>query len=218
MTGSLSQDVKSKLLALGAATIHEAQGQCGAMDAGIKGIESSMRIVGRAYTVDTRPHDNLTLHFALTKAQPGDVLVVDAKGFLEAGPWGDIMTQAAQAAGLAGMIIDGAVRDASAIIEMGFPIFARGLSIKGTAKNQPGHVQVPIVCGGVPVRPGDIVVGDRDGVVVIEAARLEEAIALSEAREAKEAAFRDAIAQGKTVAELIGLGPVFERLGMVEGR
>lgn len=215
---SLSQEVRTKLLALGAATIHEAQGQCGAMDAGIKGIDPAMRIVGRAYTVDTRPHDNLAIHFALTRARPGDVLVVDAKGFLEAGPWGDIMSFAAQRAGLAGLVIDGAVRDAAAIVEMGFPIFARGLSIKGTAKNQPGRVQVPIVCGGIAVRPGDIVVGDRDGVVVIEGARLEEVIRLSEEREAKEAGFRRQIEQGKTIADLIALGPVFERHGMAEGR
>ena len=127
-----------RLRALGAATVYEAQGAKGALDSGIKPLDPRSRLVGPALTVDTRPADNLMLHYALLKARPGDVLVVDAKGFLEAGPWGDVLTTAAIKAGIAGLVIHGAVRDASAIVEMGFPVFCRGLSIKGTGKNQPG--------------------------------------------------------------------------------
>ena len=97
------------------------------------------------------------------------MLVVDAKGFLEAGPWGDVLTAAAVKLGIAGLVIHGAVRDASAIVEMGFPVFCRGLSIKGTSKVQAGQVNVPVCIGDVVIRPGDIIVGDRDGLVVVAA-------------------------------------------------
>lgn len=214
----MTTETLQELKAMGSATIHEAQGQSGAMASAIKPIDPGFRLAGPAYTIDCRPDDNLAIHFALTKAKPGDVLVVDAKAFVEAGPWGDVMSFAAQKAGIAGLVIDGAVRDSATVVEMGFPIFCRGLSIKGTAKNQPGRVQVPIVCGGVAVRPGDIVVGDRDGVVVIKRERTEEVLDLSRKREAKEDSMRKAIDEGATIADLIGLGAVFERLGMAEGR
>ncbi len=213
MTAPITAEQLQQLKDLGAATIHEAQGQTGAMASAIKPLDHGMRLAGTAYTVDCRPDDNLMLHWALTQARPGDVLVVDAKGFLEAGPWGDIMTLAAQTAGIAGLVIDGAVRDSAAVVEMGFPIFSRGVSIKGTAKYQPGKAAVPIVCAGVAVNPGDVVIGDRDGVVVVEAARVAEVIELSRKREEKEKGFREAVEKGTTIADLIGLGPVFERFG-----
>src|SRR5690606_18793986 len=152
-----------------AATVHEAQGQKGALSSAIKPLDPAMRLAGPALTVNCRPDDNLAIHYALTIARPGDVIVVDAKGFVEAGAWGDVMTLMARKKGVAGLVIDGSVRDANAIVEMGFPVFSRGISIKGTAKNQPGAVDVPIVCGGVGINPGDVVLGDRDGLVVIEA-------------------------------------------------
>jgi len=214
MTTEIAPDILQRLAPFGTATIHEAQGQSGAMASAIKPIDPAMRLCGRAYTVDSRSDDNLILHFALTRARPGDILVVDAKGFLEAGPWGDVMSFAARKAGIAGLVIDGSVRDSQTIIDMGFPIFSRGLSIKGTAKNQPGKVGVPIVCGGVTVRPGDVIVGDRDGVVVVESARAAEVVDLCQAREDKEDAMRRKIEQGATIADLIGLGPVFEKHGL----
>ena len=148
---TVTQETLDQLKALGSATIHEAQDQTGAMAHGIKPIDPSCRLIGSALTVDTRPDDNLMIHFALTKAKPGDVLVVDAKGFMEAGPWGDLLTLAAMRCGIAGLIIDGAVRDANTILDLGFPVFCRGLSIKGTNKAQPGKVNQPIICGGVAV-------------------------------------------------------------------
>jgi 4-hydroxy-4-methyl-2-oxoglutarate aldolase len=203
---------------LGAATVHEAQGQKGAIASAIKPINPGIRLAGPALTVDCRPDDNLAIHYALTIAQPGDVIVVDAKGFVEAGPWGDIMTLMAKKVGVAGLVIDGAIRDSDAVIEMGFPIFARGVSIKGTAKNQPGAVNGPIVCGGVRINAGDVVLGDRDGVVVIEADFVPEAIRLSRQREEKEVGFRRAIEGGTSLAELIGLMPVFETRGFTARR
>ena len=210
------QAIYDELRALGAATVYEAQGAKGALDSGMKPIDPASRLVGPALTVDTRPADNLMLHYALLKAKPGDVLVVDAKGFLEAGPWGDVLTAAALKAGVAGLVIHGAVRDADAIVGMGFPVFCRGLSIKGTGKNQPGKVNVPITMGDVLINPGDIVVGDRDGLVVVRQDEVEMAIEKSLAREEKEAGQRQAIEAGTSnTAELLGLTDTLKRLGLV---
>jgi len=142
------------------------------------------------------------------------VLVVDAEGFTEAGPWGDVMSCAAMQAGAAGLFIDGSVRDSHTIARLGFPVFSRGISIKGTNKLQPGQVNVPIVFGGVVVRPGDIVAGDRDGVVVVLAEEAASAAAACDARESKEEAFREQLRAGKTTVELLGLRPLLESYGM----
>jgi 4-hydroxy-4-methyl-2-oxoglutarate aldolase len=203
------------LKSLGTATIHEAQGQRGALQGGLRAVDPTRRLGGRALTVDCRPHDNLALHYALSKAVPGDVLVVDAKGFTEAGPWGDVLTLAAQAVGIVGLVIDGAVRDADAIIQMGFPVFSRGLSIKGTNKFQPGQVNVPITIGGVTIKPGAVIIGDRDGLVVVEAAEVEEVIRASQAREAKEVKLREAIKRGESTIDLLGLRDTLIKFNMV---
>ncbi|MES2241401.1 MAG: 4-carboxy-4-hydroxy-2-oxoadipate aldolase/oxaloacetate decarboxylase [Pseudomonadota bacterium] len=200
---------------LGAATVYEAQGATGALDSGIKPVDPDVRMVGPALTVNMRPADNLMLHYALLKAKPGDVLVVDAKGFVEAGPWGDVLTAQAIKLGLAGLVIHGAVRDANTIIELGFPVFCRGLSIKGTAKEQSGQVNVPITIGDVTIHPGDIVVGDRDGVAIIGKSRVDEVIANSVDRERKEAEMRAAIEGGATTVELLNLAETLKRHGLV---
>lgn len=197
---------------LGAATIYEAQGAKGALDSGIKPIAPGMRLAGPALTVDTRPADNLMLHYAMLKAQPGDVLVVDAKGFLEAGVWGDVFTEQAQRIGLAGLVIHGAVRDAAAMTEAGFPVFSRGLSIKGTGKHQPGRLNVTVTIGDVGIDPGDIIVGDQDGVVVVRRHEVDAVLQKSRQREEKEARFRQQIRDGATTVELLGLGETLRRL------
>lgn len=209
------QAIYNELCALGSATVYEAQGAKGALDSGIKPIDPGSRLVGPALTVDTRPADNLMLHCALLKARPGDVLVVDAKGFVEAGPWGDVLTAAALKAGVAGLVINGAVRDAGAIVEMGFPVFCRGLSIKGTGKVHAGKVNVPVCIGDVVIRPGDIVVGDRDGLVIVSPEEAQSVLESARSREAKEREFRAAIEKGASTAELLGLLPTLERMGLV---
>ena len=197
---------------LGAATIYEAQGAKGALDSGIKPIAPGMRLAGPALTVDTRPADNLMLHYAMLKARPGDVLVVDAKGFLEAGVWGDVFTEQAQRIGLAGLVIHGAVRDAAAMTEAGFPVFSRGLSIKGTGKHQPGRLNVTVTIGDVAIDPGDIIVGDQDGVVVVKRHEVEAVLQKSRQREEKEAQFRQQIRDGATTVDLLGLEETLRRL------
>ena len=212
---SVSKAQIETLKQLGTATIHEAQGQKGAIDGALRPIDPSLRLAGPAVTVDCRPSDNLAIHYALTKAKPGDVLVVDAKAFIEAGPWGDLLTLAAQKLGIVGLVIDGSVRDANTIIEMGFPTFSRGLSIKGTNKNQPGKVNVPVHIGGVVVNPGDIVVGDRDGLVVVEQGAVDDVIRLSRAREDKENGIRAGLEAGKSTVELLDLADTLKKFGMV---
>jgi 4-hydroxy-4-methyl-2-oxoglutarate aldolase len=205
-----------ELRELGAATVYEAQGAKGALDSGIKPIDPTSRLAGPALTVDARPADNLILHYAVLQARPGDVLVVDAKGFMEAGPWGDVLTIQAMKRGVAGLVINGCVRDANLVIDLGFPIFCRGLSIKGTGKNQPGKVNVPVCFGDVVINPGDIVIGDRDGVCVVAKGEVDSALVASRAREEKEAKQRKAIEDGtSTTVELLNLGETLKRFGLV---
>ncbi len=212
----ISKDKLQQLRDLGTATIYEAQGAKGALDSGMKPIDPTVRLAGPALTVDARPADNLILHYAVLKAQPGDVLVVDAKAFMEAGPWGDVLTLQAMKLGIAGLVINGCVRDANLIIDLGFPVFCRGLSIKGTGKNQPGKVNVPICIGDAVIRPGDIIVGDRDGLVVVAQDEVDTAIANSLAREEKEVQQRKAIEAGTSnTVELLNLGETLKRFGLV---
>ena len=197
---------------LGSATVYEAQGAIGALDSGMRPLDPASRLAGPALTVDTWPADNLMLHYALLKAEPGDVLVVDAKAFVEAGPWGDVLTAAAMKVGVAGLVINGAVRDAAMIVDSGFPVFCRGLSIKGTTKNQPGRLNVPVCIGGVVIHPGDIVVGDRDGVAIVAADLVDATLAAAETREAKENGLRAAINEGQMTVDLLGLRATLARL------
>lgn len=211
----ISPEKITQLRDLGAATVYEAQGAKGALDSGMKPIDPTVRLAGPALTVDARPADNLILHYAVLQAKPGDILVVDAKAFMEAGPWGDVLTIQAMKLGIAGLVINGCVRDANLIIDLGFPVFCRGLSIKGTGKNQPGRVNVPICFGDVQINPGDIVVGDRDGLVVVARDEVDSAISASLAREEKEARQRAAIEAGtSTTAELLNLGETLKRFGL----
>ena len=212
----IPQDKITQLRDLGSATIYAAQGAKGTLDCGMKPIDPTVRLAGPALTVEARPADNLILHYAVLKAKPGDVLVVDAKAFMEAGPWGDVLTLQAMKLDIAGLVINGCVRDANLIIELGFPVFCRGLSIKGTGKNQPGRVNVPICIGDVVIRPGDIIVGDRDGLVVVAHDEVDMAIANSIAREEKEIQQRKSIKAGTSnTVELLNLGETLKRFGLV---
>jgi len=211
---NISKSDADKILALGSATIYEAQGAYGALDAGIKPVSNKMKVVGPAVTIDMRPGDNLMIHYALLQAKAGDVLVIDCKGFLEAGVWGDVLTTQALTIGLAGIIVNGAVRDAANIIEMAFPVFTRGLSIKGTGKSQPGKVNVPVTIGDCTINPGDIIIGDIDGVVVVKADNIHNALSQAIERENKENVFKEQIEKGATTADLMKLHDTFRFLGL----
>jgi 4-hydroxy-4-methyl-2-oxoglutarate aldolase len=143
-------------------------GRRGALHGRIAPLSPSMKFAGPALTVEVRPGDNLMIHAALALAQPGDVIVVDGKGDLGAALMGEIMSQQAVAMGVVGVVIDGAVRDSEALRELGLPMFAAGLNPNGPSKNVAGRLNHPISVGGVTVHPGDLVVGDADGVTVVE--------------------------------------------------
>ena len=212
MTQGQRSDIE-RLCGHGAATVHEALGRIGAMDPAIKPLDVTTQLAGPALTVDCAPGDNLTLQYAASIARPGDVLVVDAKAYIHAGPWGDVLTLYAQQLGIAGLIIDGSVRDSQDIRAMKFPAFSRAVCIKGTDKVNAGRVNVPIMCGGVSVSPGDVIVGDADGVTVVPRAAVGEAVLLAEARARKEADLRAAIQRGETLVDLMGLRPKLDELG-----
>jgi 4-hydroxy-4-methyl-2-oxoglutarate aldolase len=143
-------------------------GRRGALHSRIAPLAPTMRFAGPALTVEVRPGDNLMIHAAMAIARPGDVIVVDGKGDLGSALMGEIMCQQCAAIGVAGVVIDGAVRDSEAIRALGLPMYAAGLNPNGPTKNVPGRLNHPISIGGVSVRPGDLVVGDADGVTVIE--------------------------------------------------
>jgi 4-hydroxy-4-methyl-2-oxoglutarate aldolase len=193
-----------QLAALPTATLHEAMGKYGALPSGIKPLSPEMKVCGTAVTVQTMPRDNMMLHRAIAQAMDGDVIIANTSGFWEAGYWGEIMAVAAQARGIAGLVIDGCVRDADPIIALSFPVFTRGLCIRGTSKYGNGTLNQPITIGEVTIHPGDIVVGDRDGVVIVPAARIDETISNAHAREAKEDQVMARLRNGETTLEIYG--------------
>lgn len=148
--------------------IADVAGRRGALHGRIAPLSPSMRFAGPAVTVEVRPGDNLMIHAAMAIAKPGDVIVVDGKGDLSSALMGEIMCQQCAAIGVAAVVIDGAVRDSEAIRELGLPMYAAGLNPNGPTKFVPGRLNHPISIGGVTVRPGDLMVGDADGVTVVE--------------------------------------------------
>lgn len=189
-----------KAAAFGTATLHEAAGKIGALPSAIRPMAPAFRFCGTAFTVQGPPQDNLWLHRALAVAKPGDVLVVNVGGFHEAGYWGEIMSTAGKVRGLAGLVIDGCVRDGELLPKVGLPVFARGLCIRGTGKDfaARGWLNAPILIGDVVVNAGDLVVGDADGVVVVPAARATEVVAASAEREKKEGGIIRRLQSGET--------------------
>jgi RraA family protein len=156
----------------------------------------SGRMVGTAFTVRTRPGDNLVVHKAIDMAAPGDVIVVDAGGALENALIGELMAGWAQKRGVAGFVIDGAIRDSEALAEGDFPVYAAGVTHRGPYKDGPGEINVVVSVGGMVVRPGDLVAGDHDGVVAIAQEEAEQVISAAEAQHRKELSSLEAIAAG----------------------
>lgn len=191
------QAVVERLAKLPTGNIADVMGRFRSMDGGIRAVAPGMRVCGPAVTVMTRPGDNLMCHMAMEIAQRGDVIVVNTGHGVYAAVWGELMTHAAVAAGLAGLVVDGAVRDASELRELGFPVFARAIVATSCDKDGPGEINVPIACGGAVVMPGDVVVGDEDSVVVVPREWAAEVAGLAEAKAAEERARIAEIAAGK---------------------
>jgi 4-hydroxy-4-methyl-2-oxoglutarate aldolase len=208
-----SQTVKL-LGELGVATIHEAQGRTGAMLPYMRPIYPSARVSGSAVTVSCHPGDNLMIHAAVEYCKPGDVLVVVTTSESTDGMFGDLLGTSCQAHGVLGLIIDAGVRDTSELTEMKFPVWAKAISAQGTVKASPGSVNVPVVCAGMLVNPGDVIVGDADGVVVVPRTSAAEVAKASQQRIAKEEKTRKRLAEGELGVDIYGLRAKLKELGV----
>jgi 4-hydroxy-4-methyl-2-oxoglutarate aldolase len=195
---------------LSTATLHEAAGKMGALPSEIKPLAQRVRICGRALPVQCPPGDNLWLHHAIYAARPGEVLVVNTSGAPEFGYWGEVMAVAAMTRGIAGLVLNGGVRDSQRLLEMGFPVFSARVCIQGTRKNPQdlGSIGSPVRFGATVVRRGDVVVGDADGVVVIPAALAAKAIDESKIRDRQEQSIFAQLQQGRSTIEIYGLPQV----------
>jgi 4-hydroxy-4-methyl-2-oxoglutarate aldolase len=202
-----------QLSRFGVSTIHEADRRRGYMHE-IKPIVSGLSICGPAVTSLDHTGDNLMIHAALEVCQPGDVLVVTTLSPSTHGMFGDLLATLCIARGLAGVIIDAGARDVRDLRAMNFPIWTRTISSQGTAKSNPGWVNVPVICGQVNVRPGDVIAADDDGVVVIPKERLEMVVAAAQAREDNEAKARERFARGELSLDVVNLRLVLERFGV----
>ncbi|GHC97669.1 methyltransferase [Streptomyces violarus] len=204
-----------RLRAFSSATIHEAQGRLGALDSVIKPVDHRMSLCGPAFTVQCAPRDNLMLQTAIAYARPGDVIVVSAGAYEEAGSFGDVLANACQSKGLGGLITDTGVRDTEDLRALGFPVFSRSISIKGTVKETVGPMCEPVTVGGVPVRPGDVMRADADGVVVVRREDAAEVAAASQERVDTEADYIAAYRAGRTVIDICNLEPLLAAKGLV---
>lgn len=199
------ENALERFLVFDPATLYEAAGLRGMVDPSIRPAWPGARICGVAATVECQPGDNLMLHHAVAAAQPGQVIVANTGGCLRTGAWGEILTVAAQVKGVAGLAIDGAVRDIEAIAGHRFPIFSRGMAIGAATKQRPGRLNVPIQFGGVVVRLGDIIFGDADGLVILEQERIGEIYEAAVKRQKREADLMAQLRIGKTTMELLAL-------------
>lgn len=199
----IGHPLAGRLSALETATLHEA-GAHSVLSPEIRPLSGDRCVVGLAVTVMCHPGDNLMIHVAVARAEPGDMLVVQSNdaGY---GVWGEVLTVAAKARGIVGLIIDGSVRDLAAIRRHEFPVFARGVSLRGAAKLREGTVNAPISCGGQPVWPGDLIAADESGIVVMSPEEVEEILIRAEERSRKEAAMMGELRNGRTTMELLGL-------------
>ncbi|HLX16285.1 MAG TPA: 4-carboxy-4-hydroxy-2-oxoadipate aldolase/oxaloacetate decarboxylase [Bradyrhizobium sp.] len=185
-----------KLSRYGVATIHEAMGRVGLMHPYIRPIYAGAHMCGTAITVLLQPGDNWMMHVAAEQIEPGDVVVAACTVDNTDGFFGDLLATSYRARGAKGLIIDGGVRDVMDLTEMQFPVFSRAISARGTVKSTLGSVNIPVICAGVSVNPGDVVVADMDGVVIVPGRIAQQAADAAQAREANEAEKREKLAQG----------------------
>jgi 4-hydroxy-4-methyl-2-oxoglutarate aldolase len=203
------EDVAAALAGLGSATLGESGGRAAHLR--LRPAWPGASIAAPAYPVGCTPGDNLAVHVAVTRAPRGSALVVDVGRVVDRGYWGEVLTTAAQAAGLAGLVLDGGVRDVGALEAHRFPVFSAGVALTGATKDKPGTVGLPVRVGGVEVSAGDWVVADVDGVTFVPGVALDDVLAAGRDRAAKEAGFFAALRDGATTVELLGLDAALVR-------
>jgi len=202
------------LAALGVSTVHEADQRRGALDPAIRPIQAGARIAGPAVTVSCPPGDNLMVHAAVELLRPGDILVVTTTSPSTDGMIGELLATSLRAHGAIGLVSAGGIRDAAELRSMGFPVWARAVSPQGTTKLKPGSANVPVVCGGQLVHPGDAIVADDDGVVVVPRGRCVEVLAAGRARMGDEDVKRAKLAAGELGVDMYGLRTLLADLGV----
>jgi 4-hydroxy-4-methyl-2-oxoglutarate aldolase len=208
-------DVVKRLGALGASTVHEAYGRAGLMKSYLRPVWVGGEAAGAAVTVLAHPGDNWMIHVAVEQCRPGDILVVGCTSDNTDGMFGDLLATSLKARGVTGLVIDAGCRDVKSLREMGFPVWSKAISAKGTVKATLGAVNVPVVCAGINVEPGDAVIADDDGVVVVRRKDAAEVVAKGEKRQADEEGKRKLLASGALGLDMYNMREPLAKAGLI---